>query len=79
MLGEGSQGRSKGWLELGDLGTFDTELHLPGPCLHQTLGARPLVVGWGSEATLHGHMRLVSPKSQVAPLCVLLLPFSWVS
>lgn len=34
----------------GELGTFYTDLGLPGPCHCQTLGARPLVTGGGSEA-----------------------------
>ena len=36
--------------EQGRRGTFYTDLQFTGPCQCQTLGARPLVVGGGSEA-----------------------------
>lgn len=52
MLGEGAQGRSKGWLELGLRAPFLAPFPRwpSGPCELQTLSARPLVVGGGSQA-----------------------------
>lgn len=51
MVG-GAGTREKGWLEQGRPGTFDLQLPGPGEC--QMLGARPLVVGGGSEAPRRG-------------------------
>lgn len=65
--------------EQGSLGTFYTDLQLPGPSALM-LGARPLVVGGGSETAPHC-IRPISPKSQVAPPgspCVVYLLFPWV-